>query len=250
MKERADGPSPPANGASNGCQPSISIVIPCWNDAGALRGLFDRLRTLSGIAEVIVADASSTDEARRMASGAGAKVTACLRPNRGAQMNAGARLAKGDAVLFHHADSDLSQPHVDSLASALQHPETIGGAFHRKYDKRHRGFAWIEPIARAWNVRGGTLYGDQSIFVRREVFARLGGFAEIPLMEDVEFSRRLRRAGRTVLLDPPIATSARHHRNRGPWRTTVRNVAVLLLYRCGACPHRLHRWYYSGFAAK
>lgn len=246
MNRPADGGSAPGFHAREAGRSSLSIVIPCWEDAEALRGLFARLRGLDGIAEVIVADASRTDEARRVAAEAGAKVAACPRPNRGAQMNAGARLASGDALLFHHADTEITQPHVDALAVALADRATLGGAFHRKYDGRHRGFAWIEPIARAWNTRGGTLYGDQSIFVRRETFTRLGGFAEIPLMEDVDFSRRLRRAGRTVLLDPPIATSARHHQRRGPWRTTARNATMILLYRCGVCPHRLHRWYYRG----
>ncbi len=229
---------------------SIALVIPCWNDAAALRGLFDGFRTVRGLAEVIVADASSTDDARRTAAEAGAKIVECPRPNRGAQMNAGACVATSDALLFHHADTQLTQSHLDALATALSDRDTVGGAFHRKYDARHRGFTWVESIARAWNAHGGTLYGDQSIFVRRDAFTRLGGFREIPLMEDVEFSRRLRRAGRTVLLDPPIATSARHHERRGPWRTTARNAAMLLLYRCGVCPHRLHRWYYRGFAAR
>jgi rSAM/selenodomain-associated transferase 2 len=223
---------------------SIAIVIPCWHDAAAWRSLCAALRGLRGFHEVIVAAAGETSDLPLPT--ADFRLVRCARPNRGAQMNAGARLATSDALLFHHADTALTQPHLDALAQALTDRETIGGAFHRKYDDRHHGFAWIERVARIWNARGGTLYGDQSIFVRREVFTRLGGFREIPLMEDVEFSRRLRRAGRTVLLDPPIATSARHHQRRGPWRTTARNATMLLLYRCGMCPHRLHRWYYRG----
>jgi GT2 family glycosyltransferase len=92
--------------------------------------------------------------------------------------------------------------------------------------------------------RGGTLYGDQSIFVRREVFLQLGGFAKIPLMEDVEFSRRLRAAGKIALLDPPTQTSARRHAGRGAWRTSVQNALFIVLYRFGVAPERLHRWYY------
>ena len=222
--------------------PRLSVIVPCWNDDAALRGLLAAVEGLRGIDEVIVAAVNGAGES-------GVRVVNCPRPNRGAQMNAGAREAAGGALLFHHADTEITQLHVDALHSALCDSETIGGAFHRKYDDRHRGFAWVEHVARVWNEHGGTLYGDQSIFVRREVFARLGGFAEIPLMEDVEFSRRLRRAGRTVLLDPPIATSPRHHQRRGPWRTTARNVAMLALYRLGVCPHRLHRWYYRDFAA-
>ncbi len=245
MRARADESSASGNGAGT----SIGIVVPCWNDATALRGLFARVQALSGIVEVIVADASSTEEPRNVATAAGARIATCPRPNRGAQMNAGARLATTDALLFQHADTDLTQAHLDALSTALHDPHTIGGAFHRKHDDRHRGFAWMEKVTRIWNSRVGTFYGDQSIFVRRDRFEQLGGFAEIPLMEDVEFSRRLRRAGRTVLLDPPIATSARHHQRRGPWHTTARNATMLLLYRCGMCPHRLHRWYYRGFTA-
>ena len=225
----------------------LSVIVPCWNDAEALQGLLAKVRTIQGLDELIVADASSNDDARGIAEAAGAKVARCARPNRGAQMNAGANLASGDTFLFHHADTELTQPHVSALREV--DAQTIGGAFHRKYDNRHRGFGWIEPIARAWNVRVGTLYGDQSVFVRRTTFERLGGFAEIPLMEDVEFSRRLRRTGRTVLLDPPIATSARHHQRRGAWRTTARNAAMLALFRLGFSPETLHRWYYRGFIA-
>jgi rSAM/selenodomain-associated transferase 2 len=221
----------------------LSVVVPCWRDGETLRGLLTAMERLRGIEEIIVAAVEDVKES-------GVRFVHCPRPNRGAQMNAGARTAAGEALLFHHADTELTQPHVDALHTALGAAATIGGAFHRKYDGRHRGFAWVERLARVWNERGGTLYGDQSIFVRREVFTRLGGFAEIPLMEDVEFSRRLRRAGRTVLLDPPIATSPRHHQRHGPWRTTARNAAMLVLYRCGVSPHRLHRWYYRGFALR
>lgn len=226
----------------------LSVVIPCWNDAPALRAILSALRDMRGIHEIIVADATTRDECRALAAAAGAKVAHCPRPNRGAQMNAGAHLATGDTLLFQHADTDLTQPHLDALHTALSDPRTIGGAFHRRYDGRHAGLGWMQHITRAWNTHGGTLYGDQSIFIRRAAFQQLGGFAEIPLMEDVEFSRRLRRVGHTVVLDPPIATSPRHHQRRGAWRTTARNATMLALFRLGICPHRLHAWYYRGFA--
>ena len=104
---------------------------------------------------------------------------------------------------------------------------------------------WLESVARFLTRRGGTLYGDQSIFVRREVFQRLGGFAKIPLMEDVEFSRRLRAAGKIAVLDPPVASSGRRHLRKGAWRTSVQNGLFIVLYKLGVSPHRLHRWYYG-----
>jgi len=224
---------------------TISVIIPCWNDAVALAGTLRKLRTLCGIDEVIVADASHGGECRAVAEDAGARVAACVRPNRGAQMNRGAALAGSAALLFHHADSDLQQAHVHSLRCALEDPELIGGAFHRKFDDRHPRFRWLERIGRFLADRGGTLYGDQSMFVRRPVFERMGGFAEIPLMEDIEFSRRLRRAGRTAVLDPPLASSPRHHVRRGALRTSLRNGTMIALYRLGYPPEKLHAWYYG-----
>ena len=226
----------------------LSVVIPCWNDAAALRTILAALRGLRGIHEVIVADATTGDECRAIAASSGARIAHCPQPNRGAQMNAGAALATGGALLFQHADTEITQPHIDTLLAAMRDPGTIGGAFHRHYDGRHAGLGWMQHVTRAWNAHGGTLYGDQSIFIRRAAFGQLGGFAEIPLMEDVEFSRRLRRAGRTVVLDPPIATSPRHHTRRGAWRTTARNATMLALFRLGISPHRLHAWYYRDFA--
>ena len=105
---------------------------------------------------------------------------------------------------------------------------TISGATRGRYLSEH----------------GGTLYGDQSIFVRREVFLRMQGFAQIPLMEDVEFSKRLRAAGKLAILDPPVSTSARRHAKKGAWRTTIQNGLFILLYKFGVSPVTLHRWYY------
>lgn len=224
--------------------PKISVIIPCWNDAAALREVLASIASLRGLAEVIVADASDTAECRDLAVAAGVQAVRCEVPNRGKQMNAGAAAATGDVLLFHHADSVLTQAHVDSLASALRANGVVGGAFHRKFDARHPAFRWLEPIARRMSERGGTLFGDQSIFVRRAHFQKLGGFADMPLMEDVEFSKRLRRSGRVVVLDPPIESSARRHQRYGSFKISILNGAMLLAYRLGVSPHILHRWYY------
>jgi rSAM/selenodomain-associated transferase 2 len=230
-------------------QPTLSVIIPCWNDVSALRQILQVIRGLEGISETIVADASEANACRAVAEQAGVQVAACARPNRGAQMNTGAALARSAVLLFQHADTNLTQAHLDALLAAMGNPSAAGGAFHRKFDGRHPWSRTFEPLARILAERGGTLYGDQSIFVRREVFEQLGGFAAIPLMEDVEFSRRLRRAGKVVVLDPPISTSPRHHERRGAIRTSIRNGLMIALYRLGISPQRLHAWYYRGFAA-
>ena len=232
---------PGAESAAGRC----SLIIPCWNDGAVLERRLDELQLLRGIDEIIVADASDDDRARRCATKHGARFVQCPQPSRGGQLNAGARIADGDLFLFHHADTILTQAHVDALHFAVaNHPEIGGGAFHRKFDERHARLRLLEGIARRLANRGGSLYGDQSIFVRREWFSRLGGFADIPLMEDIEFSRRLRRATRTIVLDPPIRTSTRHHDSRGAIRTSLRNGVMIALYRLGFPPEKLHAWYY------
>jgi hypothetical protein len=161
-------------------------------------------------------------------------------------MNLGAAATTGNVVVFQHSDTTLEEAHLAALQRALVDPEIIGGAFFRKFDGRHPHLMWLESVARFLNSHGGTLYGDQSIFVRRDVFFRLGGFAKIPLMEDVEFSRRLRASGKIAVLDPPVQSSARRHLRKGAWRTTIQNGLFIVLYKLGVSPHRLHRWYYSG----
>lgn len=197
------------------------------------------------IAEVIVVDASGDDEAERIALASGATFIPCSTPNRGAQMNLGAAASDGDAIVFQHCDTGLEDSHLEAIQSALADPRVVGGAFFRKFDGRHPRLMWLESVARFLTRHGGTLYGDQSIFVRREIFERLGGFAKIPLMEDVEFSRRLRGAGKIAVLDPPVASSGRRHLKKGAWRTTIQNGLFIVLYDLGVSPHRLHRWYYG-----
>ena len=160
-------------------------------------------------------------------------------------MNLGAAAATGDVLLFHHADTELTAAHTLAIDDALSDPAVVAGAFHRKFDGRHRHLDWLEKLARIHSRFGKTIFGDQSIFVRRDVFQKMGGFAPIPLMEDVEFSNRLRAAGKVQIIDPPLKSSARRHMSRGPWRTTIQNVLLLLLYKIGVSPERLHRWYYG-----
>jgi uncharacterized protein len=224
--------------------PTLSVIVPCWNDTAALRESLAAMHALRGIDEIIVADASDSPHSRELAASLGARVAGCAEPNRGRQMNSGAALARGDVLLFHHADSVLTQEHVDSIRRAMGDAAIVGGAFHRKFDDRHPALRWLEPVARQLSEMGGTLYGDQSIFIRRDHFARLGGYADIPLMEDVEFSKRLRRSGRVIVLDPPMYSSPRRHELHGAWTISMLNGLMLALYRLGVSPHRLHRWYY------
>ena len=223
----------------------ISVVVPSWRDGRNLAALLPALSRLEGVAETIVVDAGGDPEAEQSALSSGATFIGCPSPNRGEQMNLGAAAASGDAIIFQHSDTDLTEDHIAAIEFALSDPAVIGGAFFRKFDGRHPRLMWLESVARFLTRHGGTLYGDQSIFVRREVFTKLGGFAKIPLMEDVEFSRRLRGAGKVAVLDPPVQSSGRRHLRKGAWRTSIQNGLFIVLYNLGVSPHRLHRWYYG-----
>jgi rSAM/selenodomain-associated transferase 2 len=224
----------------------ISVVVPSWRDAENLAVLLPALARLDRVAETIVVDASADAEVEQLALSTGATFVASPAPNRGEQMNLGAATATGDVIVFQHSDTDLDDTHLAAIETALADPQIIGGAFFRKFDGRHPRLMWLESVARFLTRHGGTLYGDQSIFVRRDAFEKLGGFARIPLMEDVEFSRRLRAAGKIAVLDPPVQSSARRHLRKGAWRTSIQNGLFIVLYNLGVSPHRLHRWYYGG----
>ena len=231
--------APAAHGAG-----AISVVIPLWRDLAALETLLPVLCSAPEVREVIVAAADG--ELRARVEQLGATFVNAGAPNRGAQLDAGAAVATGRWLLFQHADTELRGEHLRALA--MVEAQAVGGAFYRKFDERHPALHWLEPVERSHNRNFGALYGDQSLFARREVFRALGGFRGLPLMEDVDFSRRLRGAGKVVMLDPPIASSPRRHLTRGPWRTTLMNAALLVLFRLGVPPHRLHAWYYRGRA--
>jgi rSAM/selenodomain-associated transferase 2 len=222
----------------------LSVIVPVWNDHAHLARLLPALVRLNPLHEVIVADASPQPGAAESVQAAGGIYLPAAQPNRGAQMNLAAESASGDVLIFHHADSILTAAHVAAIGQAMQDPAVIGGAFYRKFDGRHPRLLRLETLARFFTRHGGSFFGDQSVFVRRETFRALGGFAPIPLMEDIEFSRRLRRAGKVAVLDPPVESSTRRHLRRGPWRTSLQNALFIVLYKCGLSPTQLHRWYY------
>jgi rSAM/selenodomain-associated transferase 2 len=235
----------------------FSVIIPAWNDAENLDALLPELAKIDADIETTVVNAGqdrqrpnnqrpqSLSESETSASNGRVTFLPAPRPNRGEQMNRGAAAATGDVFIFHHADSQLTAAHFSAIEEALRDPQIIGGAFHRKFDTRHPRLRFLEGVARFRARHGGTVFGDQSIFIRRDVFARLGGFATIPLMEDIEFSRRLRAAGRLAIVDPPVQSSARRHLERGAWRASMQNGLFIALYKLGVSPERLHRWYYS-----
>ena len=221
----------------------VSVVIPTLNESNLIRQSVQSVRS-AGIDDIIVADGGSTDGTREMAATLGCRVTLSAQ-GRGIQQNQGARLAQGDILLFLHADSSLSDGCLPQLYKAFHRSQVIGGAFEHHIDADGVLYRAIEK-GNALRVRVFRMaYGDQAIFVHRQPFEQLGGFPSIPIMEDVQLMRRLRRRGQIVLLPGPIRTSSRRWQRHGILRQTICNWFLLAAEQVGISPNELARFYPS-----
>jgi rSAM/selenodomain-associated transferase 2 len=226
----------------------ISIVIPALEEARNLERLLPALAAAPGRPEVIVVDAGSADDTARVV--ARVPPVRLIRSPRGRarQMNAGAAVARRPVLLFLHADTRLPHAFEAAIAGALEDPGVVGGRFDVRIDSPRLPFRLIEALMNLRSRLSGIFTGDQAIFVRRAVFDALGGYPDIPLMEDVELTRRLKRRGRRACLRLRVTTSARKWEREGIVRTVVLMWILRFLHRCGVSPARLHRWYYPGAA--
>ncbi len=223
----------------------LSVVIPTVNEAAALgRLLPDLARTCPG-AEVIVVDGCSTDgTADVVRQFPGVRFIEASR-GRARQMNAGARIAGGSTLLFLHADTTLPSDAPQAIADALRAPGVVGGRFDVRFDNPRAIFALIAAMMNRRSRLTGICTGDQALFVRRQTFDELRGYADIPLMEDVELSRRLKGRGRVACLGQRVTTSARKWEQEGVLRTITLMWTLRFLYWIGVEPARLHRLYYG-----
>lgn len=220
----------------------LSIVIPTLNEAPSIEHTVHCALDLRPF-EVLVADGQSQDRTAELARSAGATVVTSER-GRGRQLNAGARAATGDVLLFLHADCWLEPTAAGQIEAALLDETVIGGAFRQRIDHDRRVFRWLE-WGNAARVRCRRMpYGDQGIFVRRSAFEAVGGFAEVRLMEDVLLMREFRRRGwRVELLPGPIHVDPRRWLKHGVVRQTLRNWTLLAGLRLGISPDRLAEFY-------
>lgn len=227
--------------------PRFSIVIPALNEAGCIAATVAACRALRPEPEIIVADGASEDGTARLAAEAGARVVRTARRGRSLQMNAGAALARGEWLVFLHADTLLPAGAWTALVAAAEAGRTDFGGFRRRWSPPSRlldAGSWLA----AWRGRIAKIFlGDQAIFVRRALFERAGGYEPILLFEDVELCRRLRRMGRGKLLEAAVVTSRRRFEAEGDIRRWARNAALWLRYSLGADPDRLARIYYPGY---
>jgi rSAM/selenodomain-associated transferase 2 len=164
---------------------------------------------------------------------------------RARQMNAGAHASRGDVLLFLHADTWLPDGALGAVTAVLEDSRVVGGRFDVRFDSPRAVFRMIAFFMNLRSRMSGISTGDQAIFVRRHVFEAMGGYPDLPLMEDVELSRRLKRRGRLAALPGCVTTSSRKWEREGALRTMVLMWVLRLLYMAGVPPARLHRWYYG-----
>ena len=219
----------------------LSVIIPTLNEASNIAGTVNRAQEAENI-EVIVVDGGSRDGTPDVARTAGAKVIISSTP-RARQMNAGAAISSGEFLLFLHADTLLPLSYDAHVRRCLATPKVALGAFELRIDAPYRALRIMEKAAN-WRSRYIKMpYGDQALFMSTAIFQSVGGFPQIPIMEDFEIVRQLSKKGQVVTLSLPVLTSARRWVNLGIWRTWVINQVVIVAYHFGIAPRLLARLY-------
>ncbi|NJP10507.1 MAG: glycosyltransferase family 2 protein [Leptolyngbyaceae cyanobacterium RU_5_1] len=220
---------------------ALSVIIPVFNEAANLPITIAIAQTAADI-EVIVVDGGSQDNTVAIAQSLGVPVIHS-HPGRADQMNAGAAIAQGDTLLFLHGDTQLPKEYDQLIHETLLQPGVIAGAFELAIAGSQWGLRLVEWGVK-WRSRVLQLpYGDQAIFLEADVFHQLGGFSEMPIMEDFELVQRLRKRGRIAIAPAPVTTSARRWQTLGILKTTLINQWILMAYFLGVSPATLAQWY-------
>jgi rSAM/selenodomain-associated transferase 2 len=220
----------------------LSVIVPMLNESPRIAGSLNAIRRAAPAAEIIVVDGGSSDASVAIARPLCDVLIAASR-GRARQMNAGASGSHGDALVFVHADTLVPRTFARDIAAALSDPAVVGGRFDVRLDESGLPYRIIGAMISIRSRISRTGTGDQAIFVRRDVFESLGGFPELELCEDLEFSRRMKRAGRVACLRARVTTSARRWNRDGVVRTVVRMWLIRAMYLLGVPPARLKRMY-------
>lgn len=222
----------------------LAVVVPTLNEARRIGPLLDRLTSMDGLAEIIVADGDSTDGTVELVRARPPVKLVSAPRGRGPQLNAGAAVCACDVLWFLHADAWPPDNAAALIDRALTDPDVVGGAFRTRTttDRPSRLMAAAVRLADVRSRYTRIPYGDQGLFVRRGAFKAVRGFPPQPLFEDVELSHRLRRLGKLTTVRASVRVSGRRFEARPVYYFTLMNV-LPVLYRLGVPPARLARWY-------
>jgi rSAM/selenodomain-associated transferase 2 len=212
------------------------------NEAGVIARTLEAIRGGAPDAEIIVVDGGSIDGSVETAWARCDMLIGAAR-GRAQQMNAGAARASGDALVFVHADTTVPKTFACDIEGALADAEVVGGRFDVRLDDSHPLWVLIGALISLRSRISRTGTGDQAIFARKKIFDSLGGFPDMPICEDLDFARRLKRAGHVACLRSKVITSARRWRQGGIMRTAMRMWIIRSLYLAGVSPKRLARMY-------
>ena len=227
--------------------PAVSLVIPVLNEAESISQILQHVREVDadGPAEIIVVDGDPEGSTINAIRDEGVRTVAAVK-GRARQMNSGAGLATGDILLFLHADTHLPPNAFGLIRAAMNDTGFVGGAFDLGFATPRRIFKITESYVFLRTRLTKIPFGDQAIFIRRDFFDEIGGYRDLPLMEDVDLMQRIRkRGGRICIIPEKVRTSPRRYEQEGIMFTTIRNAMLQLLYALGVPPERLVRWYKS-----
>ena len=220
----------------------ITIIIPVFNEAAIIQQNLQNLLSISAHVEIIVVDGGSHDQTLTLAQAMGVK-TIVSRPKKSLQMNRGAAVAKGDILLFLHADTILPPDYTTLIKDTLAQPNTVAGAFRLKINAPQRSLRLVEKMVN-WRSRFFALpYGDQAIFLKSYTFHDLGGFADLPIMEDFDLIQRLKKQGIIHIAPAAVLTSPRRWQKLGVFKTTLVNQLIIIGYFLGVAPQKLANFY-------
>ena len=224
-------------------KPEISIVIPTLNEAQSIAATLDALIVFDNT-EIIVVDGGSLDATVSIAQSYGVKTLHSKR-GRGNQLQIGANAAVGEILWFVHADTTASVNCVEQIKQVLLNKNVVGGNFTIRFDGEKlaaRFLTWLYPQLRLL----GLIYGDSAIFVRREVYEKIGGFRDYPIFEDLDFVERLKKVGEIATLSAIVTTSSRRFEGKSFVLTFARWTILQFLYWCGVKPETLLKLYFPG----
>ncbi len=226
----------------------ISIIIPVLNEAKNIQDTLALIQNhvVSSRIEIIVVDGGSSDNTVSIAKKLGVRVIDAPARGRAKQMNAGAAIAKGDILLFLHADTKLPNNYDQLITNTLRQPNAIAGAFELAIDSPRKSLRFIEALVKLRAHIFSLPYGDQALFMKRSTFNKVGGFPNLAIMEDFALVKQLKHQGKIAIAPAAVTTSSRRWDKLGVWRTTFINQLMIIGYYLGISPDKLRKFYLKG----